>query len=88
MFFGSLNYRYSVVSNKFLNSITSAAYIGASIETGKAWYNYDENFNTHDLLFGSSVYFAIDTILGPFYFAYGYSDTNHQTVYFSLGKSY
>jgi NTE family protein len=88
MFFGSLNYRYSVVSNKFLNSITSAAYIGASVETGKAWYNYNENFNTHNLLFGSSVYFAIDTILGPFYFAYGYSDTNHQTVYFSLGKSY
>ena len=88
MFFASLNYRYAVISNKFLSSITSEAYIGASIESGKAWYNEDNGFNLNDLLFGSSVYLAIDTILGPFYLAYGYSDSNHQSVYFSLGKSY
>jgi NTE family protein len=88
MFFGSLNYRYSMNENQFLASITSEAYLGASIEAGKAWYNEENGFNVNDVLFGSSVYLAIDTILGPFYFAYGYSDSNHQTVYFSLGKSY
>ena len=88
MLFGSLNYRYSIIANPFLSSITSEAYIGCSIEGGKAWYRSKESFNSHDFLFGSSVYLAIDTILGPFYLAYGYSDTNHQTVYFSLGKSY
>ncbi len=88
LLFGALNYRYSVISNKFLSSITSEAYIGCSIEAGKAYYQNFESFENSKLLIGSSVYMAIDTILGPFYFAYGYSDRNHQTVYFSLGKSY
>ena len=88
LLFASLNYRYSVLSNRFLSSITSEAYIGCSFESGKTWYRSKESFNRHDILFGSSVYLAIDTILGPFYLAYGYSDTKHQTVYFSLGKSY
>jgi NTE family protein len=88
MFFGSINYRYAVLSNKFLSSITSEAYIGASLEAGKAWYNEEKGLDIKDVLFGSSVYLAIDTILGPFYLAYGYSDRNHQSVYFSLGKSY
>jgi NTE family protein len=88
MIFGSLNYRYSVISNQFLSSITSEAYLGCSLEAGKTWYKRYENLNKDDFLMGSSVYLAIDTVLGPFYLAYGYSDTNHQTVYFSLGKSY
>lgn len=88
LLFGSLNYRYSIISNPFLSSITSEAYLGCSIEGGKTWYRSKESFNSRDFLFGSSVYLAIDTILGPFYLAYGYSDTKHQTVYFSLGKSY
>ena len=88
MYFGALNYRYSVISNSFLSSITSEAYLGCSIEAGKTWYKSQESFNTHDVLFGSSLYLAIDTILGPFYLAYGYSDSKHQTVYLSLGKSY
>lgn len=88
MLFGSLNYRYSIIANPFLSSITSEAYLGCSIESGKTWYRSKENFNRHGMLFGSSVYLAIDTVLGPFYLAYGYSDKQHQTVYFSLGKSY
>ena len=88
IYFGSLNYRYSVISNPFLSSITSEAYLGASLEAGKTWYRSEENLNFKNVLFGGSLYLAIDTILGPFYLAYGYSDQNHQTVYFSLGKSY
>jgi len=88
LLFGSLNYRYSIIANKFLSSITSEAYVGCSVEAGKAYYRNIESFNSAKLLVGSSLYLAIDTILGPFYFAYGYSDTSHQTVYFSLGKSY
>ncbi len=86
--FGSLNYRYSVLSNKFLSSITSEAYIGFSVETGKTWYKSSDTFSNSKTLFGSSIYLAIDTIIGPLYVAYGYSDSSNQTVYFSLGKSY
>jgi NTE family protein len=86
--FGSLNYRYSILSNKFLSSITSEAYLGCSIEAGKAWYKTKESFSSAKTLFGSSIYLAIDTIIGPFYLAYGYSDKKNQTIYFSLGKSY
>ncbi len=88
MYFGSLNYRYSVISNKFLSSITSEAYVGCSLEAGKTWYKQTDSFGFGKILVGSSAYIAIDTILGPFYFAYGYSDKIHQTLYFSLGKSY
>jgi len=88
MYFGSLNYRYLLTSSSLISSITSEAYIGCSVEAGKAWYQKDENFNTNDILYGSSLYLAIDTILGPLYVAYGFSDVEHQTVYFSLGKAY
>ncbi len=86
--FGSLNIRHSVTSNKFLSSITSEAYVGCSLEAGKAWYGKIQNGKANKMLFGSSLYLAIDTIIGPFYLAYGFSDSNHQTLYFSLGKSY
>jgi len=88
LLFGSLNYRYSILSNKFLSSLTSEAYLGFSVEGGKVWYKTKESFSDTNTLFGSSIYIAIDTILGPFYLAYGYSDTSNQSVYFSLGKSY
>lgn len=88
IYFASLNYRYLVLSNKFLKSITSEAYVGASLEMGKAWYKKIDNASLKNALFGSSIYLGIDTMLGPFYIAYGFSDKNHQTLYFSLGKSY
>ncbi len=86
--YGSLNYRYSVLSNKFLSSITSEAYLGCSFEAAKTWYKKRSSFSKVESLLGSSIYLAIDTIIGPLYLAYGFSDTKNQTVYFSLGKSY
>jgi len=88
LIYGSLNYRYSILSNQFLKSITSEAYIGCSIEAAKTWYKNRTTFADTKTLVGSSVYIAIDTIIGPLYLAYGYSDTSNQTVYFSLGRSY
>lgn len=86
--YGSLNYRYSIMSNKFLSSITSEAYLGCSFEVGKTWYKKRSTFADTKTLVGSSIYVAIDTIIGPLYLAYGYSDSSNQTVYFSLGRSY
>ncbi len=88
LYFASLNYRYLFMSNQFLSSLTSEAYIGASVEMGKAWYEKQDSASLKNALYGSSIYLGIDTVLGPFYFAYGFSDRRHQTVYFSLGKSY
>ncbi len=76
-------YRYKITGTEYFNALQ--LYTGFSLETGSAWYGRREDFSRDDILYGSSVYLAADTFLGPFYLAYGYSDHNNQTVYFSLG---
>jgi NTE family protein len=63
------------------------AYIGASFEVGNTWSQRG------DMSFGSahkdgSVFFAIDTFLGPVYLGAGYDERGTSAFYLFLGRSF
>ena len=64
--------------------IAKGVYFGAYAEAGNVWDQSDEI--GEDLIFAGTVLFGIDTILGPFYLAYGAADTGQDGFYVSLGQ--
>lgn len=65
----------------------SAMYIGASLETGNTWTTRDD-ISANDLRYGSSLFFGVDSILGPIYLGVGYADEGEGAVYLSLGRRF
>jgi NTE family protein len=62
-------------------------YAGLSLEAGNAWEN------RNDIDFGSarkdvSLFFGMDTFLGPAYFAVGYDTRGRSAFYLSLGRGF
>ena len=87
MFVGVLKYRYQLKSGGFFGSLNAPLYAGFSAEIGNVW-GYGESV-TYDMMHKSgTVYVAADTILGPIYFAYGFSDSNQNTTYLYLGEKF
>ena len=64
--------------------IAKGVYFGGYAEAGNVWDQSDEI--GEDLIFTGTVLFGIDTILGPFYLAYGAADTGQDGFYISLGQ--
>ena len=81
MSFGRLIYNYRVSAPGLLDG----AYAGASVEAGRIGEAVTgaSGSSTH---YGGSLYFAVDSPLGPLYLAYGRGDNKHQTVYLFLGR--
>lgn len=62
-------------------------YIGASLESGNAW-NDSQDIALNDLRYAGSVFFGVDTPIGPLYLAVGASDKGDTSGYFFLGQSF
>ena len=90
MLFGALIYRYRITKKGFFGNLSFPLYAGASMEMGDAWYaHYTGNDALKEnILKAGSVYLAADTLLGPFYFAWGMTEGGYHTLYLSLGKSF
>ena len=63
------------------------AYIGASFEMGNAWLNRDD-VSTGDLRKDGSVFFGVDTPLGPVYLATGFDEGGDRAFYLFLGRTF
>ena len=87
MFLGVLKYRYELKNGGFFGSLNAPLYAGFSAEMGNTW-GYGESMNYSKLHKSGTVYVAADTILGPFYFAYGFSDGHESTAYLYLGEKF
>lgn len=59
-------------------------YAGASIEGGQLWSDRSD-IGSSDFITAGSLYFAIDSPLGPLYLAYGRTETDQDGIYLSLG---
>ncbi len=59
-------------------------YLGGSLEAGEVGNRFDPT-TAGGTLYGGSLFFAADTILGPFYVAYGHSKDGYNSFYFMLG---
>jgi NTE family protein len=76
---------YRRVAKLGVLSFTLPAYVGFSIEGGNTWFGTDE-VSFDSMLWGGSVYFALDTPLSPFYIAYGNTDGDRHAAYIFLGQ--
>jgi NTE family protein len=76
---------YHKISELGLLSFRLPTYIGGSIESGNVW-NSSSEISGSSLLWGGSVYLALDTPLSPLYFAYGYTEGGRNAVYLFIGQ--
>ncbi len=81
MSFGRLIYNYRVSAPGLLDG----AYLGVSYEVGRIGDSVT-GANRSGLRHGASLYFALDTPLGPVYLAYGRADGRRQSVYLFVGQ--
>jgi NTE family protein len=72
----------------YYRKLGGSLYAGCAVETGGVWNDRSEA-ELGDMLWGGTVYAALDTILGPIYFAYGYTEGEGSgRLRFSLGKNF
>jgi NTE family protein len=79
--FGRIVYTYRVSAPGLLDG----AYLGTSVEAGRIG-DAVTGSERSSARYGSSVFFALDSPLGPVYLAYGHGDGKNQAVYFFLGR--
>ena len=63
------------------------AYAGLSIEAGNVWMNRDD-MSFDDLRKDASIYFGVDTPLGPVYLATGFDEGGEKAFYLFLGRTF
>ncbi len=62
-------------------------YIGGSLESGKVWNGPGDGIlNEEKIRYGSSLFFAVDSLVGPFFIGAGLSGEGDSTVYILLGN--
>jgi NTE family protein len=62
-------------------------YLGASIEKGNVW-NARRDFSFASARTNGSLFVAMDTLLGPVYFATGFDDGGGSAYYLFLGRTF
>jgi NTE family protein len=78
--FGRLIYNYRLAGPGFLEGV----FAGVSAEAGRVGTALDGT--TPATLHGNAIYVAVDTPIGPLYFAYGRASSSNQAVYLFLGQ--
>jgi NTE family protein len=68
-------------------AIIQSTYLGGSAEAGNVWAE-GEPRTLGDFRGAGSVFVAADTLLGPFYFAYGYAGSGHGSFYVLLSRRF
>lgn len=68
-------------------TLQRTTYVGATLETGGAWFE-DESVTLDSLLTAGSLYLAMDTVIGPFYLAWGHAEGGHDRLYLVLGRTF
>jgi NTE family protein len=87
LFFSSLVYRYKWFDNDF-GLFEAPVYIGASLEYGGVWSDNDLHLDEAPLYNAGSVFFGVDSPIGPIMLAYGRTEQNLEAVYLIVGTSF
>ncbi len=80
--FGRAVYYHKLATVPFIGG---AIYAGGSLEAGNVWQQRAD-VGANDLVKAGSVFFAADTFLGPFSFAYGRASGGASSFYLFLGR--
>lgn len=81
MALGKLMYYYQLSESLF--SFARAAYLGASLDLGNTWQSYDD-ISANDLIFGGSIFYGADTLMGPLYVGYGLNEEARSGEFFLM----
>ncbi len=85
MAYGNLMYYRRITS--LPAPLGSGLYLGGSLEVGKVWNTFrNGSLNKEKTRYGSSIFFAADSIVGPFFIALGLSGEGDSTIYVLLGQ--
>ena len=63
------------------------AYAGVSLEAGNTWFDR-KDVSLGDLRMNASLFFGLDTPLGPVYLATGYDEGGDKAFYLFLGRTF
>ncbi|MBE9537663.1 MAG: patatin-like phospholipase family protein [Proteobacteria bacterium] len=72
------------LSDRSVLPIDMPVYAGFSVEGGQLWSEHSD-IDYSDLIVSGSIYLAIDSPLGPIYFAYGRTNESQDAIYLALG---
>jgi NTE family protein len=78
---------YRELSSFSLGSLTQKMYAGISIEAGNA-YNRGEPVTVKSLRAAGSIFVGANTIVGPAYVGYGYTDGGRNAFYVVIGQRF
>ncbi|CAM2894887.1 patatin-like phospholipase family protein [Vibrio mytili] len=87
LFYTSLVYRYKWFDNDF-GLFEAPVYLGASVEHGGVWSDNDMKLNDAPLYNAGSLFFGVDSPIGPIMLAYGLTEQNMSAVYLIVGTSF
>jgi len=87
LFYTSLVYRYKWMDNDF-GLFEAPVYLGASLERGGVWSDNDIKLDEAPLYNAASVFFGVDSPVGPIMLAYGRTEQNLDAVYLIVGTSF
>ncbi|WP_322803088.1 patatin-like phospholipase family protein [Vibrio alfacsensis] len=87
LFFTSLVYRYKWMENDF-GLFQAPVYLGASLEHGGVWSDNNLKLNDAPLYNAASVFFGVDSPIGPIMLAYGRTEESLDAVYLIVGTSF
>jgi NTE family protein len=79
-----LGYHYRIA--RLPSALGQGVYLGALTETGNTWQSTSE-VSASDLVYSATALFGADTILGPFFLAYGRAEGGRGRIYLTLGRN-
>jgi NTE family protein len=78
---------YRKVGNGGAGFLNVPLYAGMSLEAGNTWDDYRQ-MSFADSRKDASVFFGLDTVLGPAWLAVGYDNSGRYALYLSLGRGF
>jgi len=86
-YFGVFRPMYIYRVARLPSVIGKGVYLGGWIEAGNVWAD-SGNISIDDLRYATTLVLGAETMMGPFYFAYGLAEEGHQRWYLSLGATF
>ena len=83
MAFAMMQYQHRLSDTSVL-PFDMPTYVGASLEGGELWSDRSD-VSSGDFVNAGSIYFAVDSPIGPVYFAYGRTEDSTDALYLALG---
>lgn len=84
--FGALVYHHKILDNNF-GAFSLPLYVGGSIEQGNVWQDKDD-ISYSSVLTAGSMFFGVDTGIGPVVLAYGLAEGGAASGYLFIGNNF